>query len=373
MFPFIKLKSPDTYVACNWNLSEDVAGRTYWVSFFKRHLPTFLDFGMAAARARGCADVDCRARAAACATALAKRLDAFDVDPARHGRVSIVELGAWRNELLWGHGFDDCFVDLKDRANEAVLPLLPTVCRQLDALDADPAAQLRAVIEGVFAGNLFDMGAEATAKQFANGDGPDFFATRAKLPNRPWLVDDYDALATKLLSSQPATRHSQPGPAQHSRLGTRHSPYRHCIFFIDNAGSDFLLGAIPMIRYLARRGTRVTIAANEKPTLNDMTVHDVKRWWPRILEAEPSLATLPIDLVSTGTGEPLIDLSKVSEELNAIAADADLVILEGMGRGVESNLDAAFTCDALNLAILKDPAVTERLGGKMYDVVCRFR
>ena len=359
MSPFIKLKSPDRYVACNWNLSEDVAGRTYWVQFFKRHLPTFLDFGMAAARTRGCADADCRARAAACATALAGRLDAFDADPARHGRVSIVELGAWRNELLWGHGFADCFVDLKDRANEAVLPLVSTVCRELDALDVDPAAQLRAVIEGVFAGNLFDMGAEATAKQFANGDGPDFFATRAKLPNRPWLVDDYDALAANLLFSQLATRNSQL--------------HHHCVFFIDNAGSDFLLGAIPMIRYLARRGTRVTIAANERPTLNDMTVHDVKRWWPRILEAEPSLAALPIDLVSTGTGEPLIDLSKVSDELNVVAADADLVVLEGMGRGVESNLDAAFTCDALNLAILKDPAVTQRLAGKMYDVVCRFR
>ena len=119
-------------------------------------------------------------------------------------------------------------------------------------------------------------------------------------------------------------------------------PHRKAVFFIDNAGSDFLLGAMPMIRWMAQRGTQVVLAANERPTLNDMTIHDVNAWWPKIVEAEPSLADLPIQRVSTGTGEPLIDLSEVSAELNAAAADADLVILEGMGRGVESNLDAQF-------------------------------
>jgi type II pantothenate kinase len=128
-----------------------------------------------------------------------------------------------------------------------------------------------------------------------------------------------------------------------------------------------------MIRHLARQGAHVILAANERPTLNDMTIHDVRAWWPRILEAEPSLATLAITPVSTGTGEPLIDLAAVSPELNAASADADLVVLEGMGRGVESNLNAQFTCDALNLAMLKDVAVARRVGGHLYDVVCRFR
>jgi len=77
--------------------------------------------------------------------------------------------------------------------------------------------------------------------------------------------------------------------------------------------------------------------------------------------------------VSSGTGEPLIDLLGVSPELNRVAADADLVILEGMGRGVESNIDAQFTCDALNLAMLKDAKVAGRIGGKLYDVVCQFK
>jgi len=104
-----------------------------------------------------------------------------------------------------------------------------------------------------------------------------------------------------------------------------------------------------------------------------MTIHDVNAWWDRIVETEPSLAGLPIERVSTGTGEPLIDLSLVSQELNAASADADLVIIEGMGRGIESNLDAAFSCDAVNIAMIKDPAVGARVGGKVYDVVLRYR
>jgi type II pantothenate kinase len=231
-----------------------------------------------------------------------------------------------------------------------MLPLLPAVCRQIDALP-EPAQQVRAIVEGVFAGNIFDMGAEATAKSFVNGS-PDFFTTRDNLTPRPWLLDDYDAFAAALL---------------------REPRYRKAVFFIDNAGSDFLLGAIPLVRWLAQRGTRVVIAANERPTLNDMTIHDVNAWWPRVVAAEPSMATLPIDRVSTGTGEPLIDLLGVSDELNDASEDADLVVIEGMGRGVESNLDAKFTCDATNLAMIKDTSVARRCGGRVFDVVCRFR
>jgi type II pantothenate kinase len=86
-------------------------------------------------------------------------------------------------------------------------------------------------MEGVFAGNIFDMGAEATATQFLGSNAPDFFQTRSKLPKRPWLIDDLDALQTRLLHGK---------------------PYRKAIFFVDNAGSDFLLGALPMIRWLAQ-------------------------------------------------------------------------------------------------------------------------
>ena len=353
--PFCKLADPSAYVACNWDMCVDDTARAYWIGFFKRHIQTVLELGVAAAVKRGGEAGAAAARADACRAEFVSQFDAFCADPlartpGQPERVTILTLDQWRDQILRRHGFVDCFIDLKERENQAAIPFLPAVCREIDAMDADPQQQARAVIEGVFAGNIFDMGAEATAKQFLAG-GPDFFTTRSRLQPRPWRVDQFDAFADRLAG-----------------VG-----WRRVVFFIDNAGSDFLLGAVPMMRWLARRGASVVLAANERPTLNDMTIHDVNRWWPRIIEVEPSIADLPIERVSTGTGEPLIDLSHVAPGLNAASRDADLVILEGMGRGVESNLDAKFSCDALNLAMLKDPLIADRLGGALYDCVCRFR
>jgi hypothetical protein len=53
--------------------------------------------------------------------------------------------------------------------------------------------------------------------------------------------------------------------------------------------------------------------------------------------------------------------------------DADLVWLHGMGRAIESNLYARFTCDAAWTGVLKDDEVATRMGGKLFDCVFRFR
>lgn len=348
MSPFVLLKDPSAYVACDWDLGSDHAGRHYWAPFFKRHLETIFSLGRAAELARGADATEIDGRTVACRSEFHERFDAFDSQPTTFGRVTILTLDIWRDQILRRHGFVDCFIDLKDRENQKLLPLLPAVCAQVDSLDDSPA--LLAIIEGLLAGNIFDMGAEATAKQFLTGT-VDFFATRQKLTARPWAVDDVDALQHHLLTA----------------------PAGKLIFFVDNAGADFLLGALPFARWLARRGWQVILAANERPTLNDMTAADILRWWPRILAAEPSMANLPISIISTGTGEPLIDLSAVSDELNAAARGASFVLLEGMGRGIESNLDAHFTCPAANIGMLKDPMIAQRVGGKIYDCVVRFR
>jgi len=278
-----------------------------------------------------------------------QRLDAFAAGPASHGRVTILTLDRWRTAVLHRHGIVDAFSELKARENARALPLLPAVCAELDRLCA--GEQIEAVVRGLLAGNIFDMGAEAVAAAFL-ADGHDFFHTRRQIRRRPWLIDDYALFERRMLD----------GPV-----------HRKAVFFVDNAGADFILGAVPMMRWLGRRGTAVVLAANERPTLNDMTLSEVNAWWPKIVAAEPSLGSLTIERVSTGTGEALIDLREVSDELNRAAEDADLVILEGMGRGVESNLEARFSCQALNVAMIKDAAVAAQHGGEVYDVVCRFR
>ena len=80
-----------------------------------------------------------------------------------------------------------------------------------------------------------------------------------------------------------------------------------------------------------------------------------------------------LKVISSGSDLPVIDLTKLSKKLCAEAKGADLIVMEGMGRAVETNLYAKFTCDALNLGMVKHPEVATCLKGTLYDCVCRFR
>lgn len=336
MSPFVQLRDPSTYVACDIDLVGNDPMRSYWCDFFPQNIRNILAQNDAP-----------QAQKDACVAAFDERFQDFKTNPQGYAPATMMDIDRWREELLREHGFPDPWAGIKRRENEKMLPLLPTVVQYLDDLPAEDVPEH--LIRGVFAGNVFDMGAPATAASF-HGEGLHFERVVEGIKPRPWLIDDFGRLRPRLLDVT----------------------HRHCVYFIDNAGSDVLLGAIPFIRHLARGGCRVTIAANELAALNDMTIGDLDAWWPRIVATLPELADLPIDRVSTGTGDPEINLLEVSDALNEAAADADLVVFEGMGRGVESNLNAELKCDRLNLAMLKDEWFAKPLGGGLYDVVCRY-
>jgi damage-control phosphatase, subfamily II, stand-alone protein len=348
--PFVLLKDVSTYVAAPGDLRTDEEERLHWCNFFLQHIRTLTQLGVDAAVRRGESVDSAVRRAKSCCDEFDVFFTRFRDQPLTFDqRVTLLVLDCWRDGLLRKHGFVDAMIDLKDGENEKTLPLLKSVCDELDAI-TDPTKQFQTAVVGVFAGNRFDMGSKESAEQFLKGVAPSFAKTR-DLITRPLLIDHLNEFTSFVLEAHP----------------------KHAVFFIDNAGSDFLLGAVPLARWFAKRGSRVVIAANERPTLNDMTVHDIRAWWPRIVGEISDLKSLDIQIVSTGTGEPLIDLSLVSEELNQAACGADLVMLEGMGRGVESNLDAEFVCRAVNLAMIKDRIIAKRLGGNVFDSVCRFR
>jgi uncharacterized protein with ATP-grasp and redox domains len=77
-------------------------------------------------------------------------------------------------------------------------------------------------------------------------------------------------------------------------------------------------------------------------------------------------------IANSGNDLPVIDLTCVSQELAFMASDADLVILEGMGRGIETNLYAQFKCDSLKIGMVKHPEVAQFLGGRLYDCVFKY-
>ncbi|KAL9965963.1 hypothetical protein ACROYT_G029837 [Oculina patagonica] len=63
---------------------------------------------------------------------------------------------------------------------------------------------------------------------------------------------------------------------------------------------------------------------------------------------------------------------RVNTELALKCRDADLLILEGMGRAIHTNYEAKFTCDSIKLAVIKNRWLAQRLGGDMYSVVFKY-
>jgi type II pantothenate kinase len=44
------------------------------------------------------------------------------------------------------------------------------------------------------------------------------------------------------------------------------------MMFLDNSGADLVLGMLPFARVLLKQGTKVVLAANTSPSVNDITV-----------------------------------------------------------------------------------------------------
>ncbi len=349
MSHFCLLSDPQAYRPQDWDLLADEKGRAYWLDLFSRHFEIALDhagqrYGRKAARS-----------IAVARKAFAEQIEKLRKEPASlpGGELNIMELCRARERVLRENRLPDPFGNVKQRENDLAMGLYMQVVRKLHAME--PEEKWLHLIECVFAGNIFDLGAPET--MHLADDPTDFLAAVENTRPRPWAVDDYDALGELLVTSPP-------------------TPWEKAVVFVDNAGSDFILGVMPLVREMALGGTQIVLAANELPSLNDITVYETVDVVRQLAIDDADLAALVeaglFEVVSTGGDIPLIDLSNVSDELNESASDADLVILEGMGRSIESNYDVPFSVDCLRLALLKDSAVAERVGGELFDCVCKY-
>lgn len=334
-----------------------------WLRVFRKSIPAYQ---RAAAHDPACAPAAGREAAAArFSGTFGGVLDALERDPCAAAvdgfatqPLNCSTLCRIRDQALHRHGFRDVFGPLKDEENGRALALLPAVLRELDAIP-DARARMEAALRGVFAGNVFDMGcaetaSKAEAAEAGGGVAGAFGSTRDGLLPRPWAVDDMDVLLARMASRCHAK----------------------AILFVDNAGADVVLGILPLARELLRRGTEVVLAANELPSINDITAAELAPLLSRAAEGDAALrrglAGGALRVVSSGNDLGVIDLGRVSPEVAAECEGCDLVVLEGMGRGIETNLEAKFTCDAAKLAMVKHPEVAALLGGRLYDVVCKF-
>lgn len=168
------------------------------------------------------------------------------------------------------------------------------------------------------------------------------------------MRDDLDAFASRLASGA----------------------YKKAVLFVDNAGADVVLGMIPLARELIRRGTDVVMAANAVPSINDCTASELKDLLAAVEDGalKDALSSGRLRVVSSGSDLPVIDLSKISPEVAKEVEDAELVVLEGMGRAIETNLALTLEGgrDALKLGMIKHPEVAAELGGELYGCVCKL-
>jgi uncharacterized protein with ATP-grasp and redox domains len=342
-----QLADPANYKPFDWDLMNHPEDLTYWIDLFA----SFPGNAERRLREDGCGGAEFDRRWAAFREEYLAGIEARRADPRAFGEITTITLCDYRQAMIDKHGFPDPFEGTKQRENEVAAGLYANYVAMIDSLD--PPKRWEALLRGLFAGNLFDLGAPATIEMYNSGQ-LDFHDFLRRIPDRPWRIDDADALIRRF----------------------KEQPYRQVLIFVDNAGTDIILGVVPLARELARRGMRVVLAANESPALNDITIRELRPLLKRLESLDFRLSLLVsegmIEVMSSGGDLPLIDLSRVSEECNTAAADSDLIVLEGMGRGVESNWRQQFKCDVWRVALLKDACVTRWLGAELFDPVCRF-
>lgn len=344
-----QLADPQAYRPCDWDYVNDLEDFAYWLDLFggyhevmERHL-----------REDGLTGPNFEARWRVFREEYDTGIAERRAHPERFAPLSTISLGRFRQSMMDRHGWPDPFLIVKQRENALAAKLYPSLVQRID--QTVPPARWAMLLRGIFAGNMFDLGCPDTIEMYNRGE-ISFEAILERLPERPWVVDDADTICERLESPE---------------------CWRRVLFFVDNSGTDVVLGAVPMAREMARRGMRVVLAANATAALNDVTYDELNPLLAELGEIDPILGGLLADgritTVSTGSGSPLIDLGRISDACNAVAEACDLVVLEGMGRAIESNWRATFTCDVWHLALLKDRTVVKWMKANLFDPVCRFK
>lgn len=342
---FDLIAHPETYYPCRQDMLRDVPFRDYWLDHFIHH------FDLTARLAIEVYGGDAAERAAACHADLQAEMQKLRRKPDAYGELNLQVIGLIRQQCLKRHGIADPYQHIKERENSRCIEMFPSLVQELDRM-ADAETVLEKLVLGVFAGNIFDLGASATATAYRE-KGPAFLQVRDTI-RHPWLIDHFSEFTRWYFTTRPAK----------------------AAIFVDNAGSDIILGILPLARWLAGRGTRVVLLANDEPALNDITAGELRRVIADLSQRDATLEQLcdrgMVSIAGSGGGTPLIDLRRVSDECNAACAGADLLIFEGMGRGLESNFDTAFVPACVKLCMIKEPIIAERMGGKVFDVIFRF-
>ena len=221
--------------------------RRRWVEVFRRAQPGFLARA-AAYEERRYGRPGAGARSARFDAEFRAEMDAFEGGGAPGAADDVLSLCAARERRLRENGLHDVFDDVKREENERAVRCLP---RLLDALDGErPGAaggRWDALLRGVYAGNMFDLGADTTQRMYDDGV-------------RESARGGEGATVSRFLELRDTMRVGRAFAEDYgrflSRLGAG-EPYAKVLFFVDNSGPDVAFGCLPLIRQFLRAGTSV--------------------------------------------------------------------------------------------------------------------
>lgn len=345
------LEHPASYIADTVDLTRDSEARQYWLQCFEESLDKFV----AQAIKSQPNSMDAADRAGKFKEKYIGRLQYLKQHPCAFGSLTVRSLLDMREHCLNEFDFPDPYLQQKLSENESALLLLPDHLAVLDALPWQERNETAAM--NLLAGNVFDWGAkEAAALMQLPGFG--FQQALDHLQKRPWFIDHVGEWIMRL----------------------KEGPYRCAAVFVDNSGLDVILGVLPFVRELLNQGTNVILCANSKPALNDVTFSELVLLVEQAALVNEEIARAVSEtrlwVMDSGQASPCLDLGRITRSLAdaLISNGVDLVVIEGMGRVIHTNLNAKFNCDVLKVAVIKNRWLANCFGekGDTFPVVFQF-
>ncbi|NLN62925.1 MAG: DUF89 family protein [Myxococcales bacterium] len=233
------------------------------------------------------------------------------------------ELGGQFHRMMSRHlGLSDPYVREKERANNAMLRLLPALRDRVLSSEDPIATATRFCI----AANMIDFGAPGGLRDTA--------------PLQGLLEDSLNATVRGFQSDPVSAFAAQCAQAQ------------RILYICDNAGE--IVADRLLVEQLPRG--RVTVAVRSAPVLNDALLADAQ------LVGMPEVATV----MTTGCAEPGVPLHRASDAFLRVFHAADLIIAKGQGNF--ETLDEA-AAPIWFLLCVKCDVVAARLSCNIGDMV----
>ncbi|OXU21386.1 hypothetical protein TSAR_006573 [Trichomalopsis sarcophagae] len=344
------LIDPANYNPDTTDLAQDKEARDYWLECFEESVDKFITRAIHSQPQSPTA----KDRANKLKEKYISRLHYLREQPFAYGTLTVRTLLDTIEHCMKEFDFPDPYLHQKKLENEQALKHFKSRLDEIDALEGN--AKVEELIKGVLTGNIFDWGAQEVATLMETTEFS-FKDAQEKIPERPWLEDGLNEWTTRLHEEE---------------------PHRCAAVFIDNSGVDVILGILPFVRDLLQRGTKVILCSNSMPALNDVThpelvviLRDAAKICDVIKYALKEHRLMPMETAQAG---PCLDLSRLNLDLclAMIKHNVDLIVIEGMGRTLHTNLYARMKCECLKLAVVKNRWLAKRLGGDMYAVICKY-